>query len=245
MRERLLRGHVEVTASLERGESNELRLDRKVLAAYLAACQKVREEFGVATELDLVALLRVPGVVESESAVSEEELGRLETILEQAFLDAIKKLNEMRETEGRALALDLETRLKRLDELGQRVNDLAPSAVGAFHERLESRIRELMKEPELDASRMAQEVALLTVRSDVAEELTRFRSHVRQAQHLLKEEKEIGKKLDFLLQEMNREVNTLLSKTTDVPVIGMAIGESAIEMKVEIEKLREQAQNIE
>lgn len=245
LRERILRGHVEATASFERAGENTLRLDQKALGAYLEACRAVRKEFGDASELDLVGLLRIPGVVDLGSEVLEEERRRLEAILEKTFLQAIEKLNEMRETEGRALARDLEARLKRLEELGLQISDLARSAVGAFHERLENRIRELIKGPEPDASRLAQEVALLSVRSDVTEEITRFCSHVSQAQLLLKEEKEIGKKLDFLLQEMNREANTLLSKTTDVPAIGMKIAESAIEMKVEIEKLREQAQNIE
>src|SRR5207249_7017117 len=97
----------------------------------------------------------------------------------------------------------------------------------------------------VDAGRVAQEVAYLMARSDIAEELTRFRSHLEQCQYVLDEGREAGKKLDFLLQELNREANTLLSKTTDVPEIGVEIGRQAIEMKTEIEKLREQVQNIE
>ena len=110
---------------------------------------------------------------------------------------------------------------------------------------MESRIRDLVAGVEMDGGRLAQEVAYLASRSDISEELTRFQSHLDQLRQLLAESSEIGKKLDFLLQEMNREANTLLSKTTDVPEIGIEITRQAIEMKTEIEKLREQAQNIE
>jgi uncharacterized protein (TIGR00255 family) len=110
---------------------------------------------------------------------------------------------------------------------------------------LEGRIRDLSGSVEMDSGRLAQEVAYLASRSDIAEELTRFQSHLDQVRQLLAETSEVGKKLDFLLQEMNREANTLLSKTTDVPEVGLEITRQAIEMKTEIEKLREQALNIE
>ncbi|MGH9328040.1 MAG: YicC/YloC family endoribonuclease, partial [Terriglobia bacterium] len=245
LRERLLRGHVEVTASFERAEERALPLDRRALALYLSACQKIREASEMAADLDVVALLRIPGILKAEEGFSAEDQARLETVLEKAFLDAAARLNKMREGEGEVLTRDLEKRLKRLQELGFRVGELVLSVPGAFEERLESRLQELLKGAEVDASRLAQEVALLSSRSDITEEVTRFRSHVTQAQRLLEQGEEAGKKLDFLLQEMNREANTLLSKTTDVPRVGMKIAESAIEMKVEIEKLREQAQNIE
>src|SRR5205823_5601368 len=114
-----------------------------------------------------------------------------------------------------------------------------------YRQRTDTRIREMLGSVDLDPARVAQEVAYLVSRSDIAEEIIRFKSHVEQCRHLLDESGETGKKLDFLLQELNREVNTLLSKTTDVPEIGIEIGRQAVEMKAEIEKLREQAQNIE
>jgi uncharacterized protein (TIGR00255 family) len=128
------------------------------------------------------------------------------------------------------------------------VNRLAQSVPQHYRHRLERRLQEMLASSgrtELDPARVAQEVAFLASRSDIAEELTRFRSHLDQIGHLLSEGPEVGKKLDFLLQEMNREANTLLSKTTDVPEVGLEITRQAIEMKAEIEKLREQAQNIE
>ena len=122
--------------------------------------------------------------------------------------------------------------------LSQRVTEL-------YQRRLEVRLRDMLGSVELDPARLAQEVAYLASHSDITEELTRFRSHLDQAARLLQESSEVGKKLDFLLQEMNREANTLLSKTTDVPGVGLEIARQAIEMKTEVEKLREQAQNIE
>ncbi len=128
---------------------------------------------------------------------------------------------------------------------GATISHLAEKAPQYYKQRLEGRIRDLAGSVEMDSGRLAQEVAYLASRSDIAEELTRFQSHLDQIRQLLAETSEVGKKLDFLLQEMNREANTLLSKTTDVPEVGLEITRQAIEMKTEIEKLREQALNIE
>jgi uncharacterized protein (TIGR00255 family) len=151
----------------------------------------------------------------------------------------------MRSREGEILGRDLRLRLDSLRSLTKEVSQLARRVPALYQRRLESRIQEMLHGAELDAARLAQEVAYLAARSDITEELTRFQSHLDQVRHLLEEGTELGKKLDFLLQEMNREANTLLSKTTDVPEVGLEISRQAIEMKTEIEKLREQAQNIE
>ena len=246
VKERVTRGHVEVTIALARPGPLELQLDRNMLAAYVAACETLRKEFGSSSYPDLVALLRIPGMVAaSNGAMSPDELARVQQILERAVQQALKGLNDMRALEGEALERDLRARLARLDALGAEINKLSQGVLSSYQQRLENRVRELLGNVELDASRLAQEVAFLASRSDITEELTRFRSHLEQAGRLLEETSEIGKKLDFLLQEMNREANTLLSKTTDVPEAGLEISRQAIEMKTEIEKLREQAQNIE
>jgi uncharacterized protein (TIGR00255 family) len=158
---------------------------------------------------------------------------------------ALEKLNEMRAREGASLEHDLQTRFARLESLRSSISQLAEKAPQYYKQRLEGRIRDLAGSAEMDGARLAQEVAYLASRSDIAEELTRFQSHLDQIRHLMWESSEVGKKLDFLLQEMNREANTLLSKTTDVPDVGLEITRQAIEMKTEIEKLREQALNIE
>jgi uncharacterized protein (TIGR00255 family) len=242
---RVLRGHLEVTMSFERREEVKLNLDRKLLEAYVSTCQVLREEFGLSSEPDLVAILRIPGVVTGELAISEPEQDAVQQELETVFVEAVDRLNDMREREGAALARDSAARLERLGELGATVKKLAAQTAPAFRQRLETRIRELTRNEIVEPSRIAQEVTLVCLRSDITEEIIRFESHVAQALDLLKEGPELGKKLDFLLQEMNREANTILSKTADVPGPGAEIAASAIEMKVEIERLREQAQNIE
>lgn len=245
LKERVHRGHVEVAVNLENRNGAPLQLDRNLLEAYLKACQSIRQEFGLAAEPDLVALLRIPGVVSGANEWAEAEREQIRRVLGKALDTAAAQFDEMREREGEALARDLNARLDRLGELGEAVSGHAANMAPSFRKRLEKRVRELVKGIGMDPSRLAQEVTALAVRSDITEELTRFKSHVEQARHLLKEGSETGKRLDFLLQEMNREANTMLSKTTDVPEVGLKIQASAIEMKVEIEKLREQIQNIE
>jgi uncharacterized protein (TIGR00255 family) len=240
------RGHVEVTVSFEQAGNAGLLLDRKLLAAYLAAYRTLREEFGSASEPDLVALLRIPGLAMlGNGEISAEDLEPVRQLLERVTTEALERLNEMREREGEDLGRDLKTRLARLESLTASVASLTERLPKAYQHRLEGRLRELMDSTELDGARLAEEVAYLASRSDTTEELTRFRSHIAQIKQLLEESPEVGKKLDFLLQEMNREANTLLSKTTDLPEVGLEVARLAIEMKSEIEKLREQAQNIE
>jgi uncharacterized protein (TIGR00255 family) len=246
VKDHISRGHVEVQVTLERAGSATLQLDRKLLDAYVATLQELRQEFGFASEPDLVALLRIPGMVTAGNGeLSDQESERLREVLERLARQALERLNEMRAREGEALERDIRARLERLAALAASVSQLAEDVPALYRRRLEKRLQEMLGGAELDGVRLAQEVAFLASRSDITEELTRFRSHLDQAQHLLEESSEVGKKLDFLLQEMNREANTLLSKTTDVPEVGLEISRQAVEMKTEIEKLREQAQNIE
>jgi uncharacterized protein (TIGR00255 family) len=246
LKEHVSRGHVEISVGFTGAGATELEIDRKLLAAYLKGYQMLKQEFGAAAEPDLMALLRVPGlVINGSSEMAPEELERIRQVLERAVAQAMEKLNDMRAREGESLERDLLSRFARLETLRATVSKLAEKAPQYYKQRLEGRIRDLAGSAEMDSGRLAQEVAYLASRSDIAEELTRFQSHLDQIRHLLKESSEVGKKLDFLLQEMNREANTLLSKTTDVPEVGLEITRQAIEMKTEIEKLREQALNIE
>jgi uncharacterized protein (TIGR00255 family) len=243
------RGHVEVTVTLERASLSELQLDRKLLDAYVTAFQRLRSEFGFASEPDLVALLRIPGMVAAaDGELSVQQLELIQQALERGLAETLERLNEMRVREGEVLGRDLRRRLERLEALCADIDKLALRAPEFYQRRLENRLREMLGSlgrPELDATRLSQEVAYLASRSDITEELTRLRSHLTQAKGLWGETSEVGKKLDFLLQEMNREANTLLAETTDVPEVGLEIARQAIEMKTEIERLREQAQNIE
>ncbi len=245
-KEHVVRGHVEITVSLQRLGGTQIQLDDKLAGAYVAACQKLREAYGFTTAPDPLALLRIPGMVSTGNGeIPPEELERLGENLEKLTVKALENLNAMRSREGESLERDLRLRLENLQSLTEEVSQLARRVPALYHRRLESRVQEMLHGADLDTARLAQEVAYLAARSDVTEELTRFQSHLDQTRQLLQEGTELGKKLDFLLQEMNREANTLLSKTTDVPEVGLEISRQAIEMKTEIEKLREQAQNIE
>jgi uncharacterized protein (TIGR00255 family) len=246
LKEHVSRGHVEVSVAVSGLGSTELAIDRQLLAAYLKAYQTLRQEFGGAAEPDVVALLRVPGMVLSGNGMlPSEALDSTRQMLEATLAKALGQWNEMRAREGESLHQELSSRLARLSLLSTAIAQLAEKAPRYYQQRLESRIRDLAGSVEMDSGRLAQEVAYLASRSDITEELKRFQSHLDQVRQLLADSSEVGKKLDFLLQEMNREANTLLSKTTDVPEVGLEITRQAIEMKTEIEKLREQAQNIE
>jgi uncharacterized protein (TIGR00255 family) len=241
----VIRGHVEVSVNLDRADTEELKVNRDLLKAYIKVCKEVRDELGSAAEPDIVQLLRIPGVLSNESDLSDKELAAIRKILEPALVGALETLNSMRDREGVALEKDILERLDHLESLRKGIAKQARRIPQYAQQRLENRLHELLGAVHVDAARLAQEVAYLASRSDISEELTRFQSHLVQARQLLAESPEVGKKLDFLLQELNREANTLLSKTSDVPQIGAEVGRQAIEMKSEIEKLREQVQNIE
>ncbi|WP_333655021.1 YicC/YloC family endoribonuclease [Dissulfurispira sp.] len=160
--------------------------------------------------------------------------------LYNALNDAVSKVEEMRRTEGDALKKEMESSLKRLTDMRNEIEGLSHGLVAHYRETLSKRIAELVSNLSIDETRLAQEVAIMAQKSDIAEELARFRSHVQQFLSALSNGDVIGRKLDFLLQEMNRETNTVASKMDDVRIINLSI-----EIKTEIEKLREQVQNIQ
>jgi uncharacterized protein (TIGR00255 family) len=240
------RGHLELTIMLERPSSDTLQVDRRVLTSYVSTLESIRKEMGLPPGLDLSGLLRVPGVlVAGEAEIPAPQFARVREALGPLLIKTLDQLNEMRGREGAALERDLRARLAKLAAEIASATRLAEKVLVLYQRRLERRVRDLIGSAAIDATRLAQEATLLASRSDISEEVMRFRTHVEEAQRLLEGSPEVGKKLDFLLQEMNREANTILSKTTDVPEVGLEIATHAIEMKTEVEKLREQAQNIE
>jgi uncharacterized protein (TIGR00255 family) len=169
----------------------------------------------------------------------------MESVVVRCLTEALDNLDHMRELEAGALRDNMSARLASIAGLAARVEVLAERARPAFARRLELRLKELLGEVSIDPARLAQEAALAAERSDVSEELARLASHVRQFESLLAGGSDVGKKLDFLLQEMQREANTLLSKTPGNEAESIEITTLALEIKSEIEKLREQVQNIE
>ena len=248
VRERIHRGHVDVHVGVEPGAAMPIHVNRELVQAYLKAADELRLQTAVTAELDVVALLRLPGVIGGlapavpETEEQQEELGRT---LDACLLEALGRLDEMRRAEGRHLVDDLRGRLVRIGELTEEVRGLVTTLRPAFARRLDARLKDMLGSTALDPARLAQEAAILAERSDISEELDRLRSHLQQFGKLLDGAGELGKKLDFLLQEMHREANTMLSKTPGVESEALAITGIGLEIKAEIEKLREQVQNIE
>jgi uncharacterized protein (TIGR00255 family) len=245
LRERLRRGHVDMAVHFEAVGSAAVQVNRDVAAAYLKTAADLRREFGVKTEPDLAAILRLPGVIGATAAPLAEDMERLGEQVVSCLDEALANLDRMRQSEGRVLAEELVGRLEKITSLANEIEVLAERARPAYARRLEARLKELLGDTPLDPARLAMEAAMAAERSDVSEELSRLRSHVLHFGEMLAAENDVGKKLDFLLQEMQREANTLLAKTPGNDADGMAITRLALEVKSEIEKLREQVQNIE
>lgn len=245
IRERVRRGHVDVTLRYELTGPAAVGVNQEVAAGYLRAANALREQFGIRAEPDLASILRLPGVVGPPVASLDSEVTQLEELAGQCLSEALDKLDRMREEEAAALRGEMSGRLTAVFNLASRIRRLAERARPAFAKRLESRVKELLGESALDPARIVQEASLAAERSDVSEELARLASHVRQFESMLSTPADVGKKLDFLLQEMQREANTLLSKTPGAEAEGLQITELGLEIKSEIEKIREQVQNIE
>jgi uncharacterized protein (TIGR00255 family) len=250
LKEKVLRGHLEVTLSVERGLRPSAHFDRDLLQGYIAAFRAAAAESELEQQPDLNAIFRLPGVLTGETRFSEQEVQALEEDVAAQIDPLVQALNRMRAQEGAALAAELGATMERLDLAVSQVAHMRQEVQKAYFERLSQRISALingngMGNGVLDRDRIMQEAAILAERSDVEEEVTRLRTHIQHFHSLLKAGGEMGKKLDFLLQEMNREANTLLSKTGGVSGNGSRITDLGLGMKSEIEKAREQVQNLE
>jgi len=241
LKDRLARGHVELTLALDGSPGETFTLNRELVGGCVQAFRKAAQEFGIAAEPDLNAILKMPGaLVTSDEAVDAEIEPRVLAGLEEA----IARLDQMRVEEGRGIERELRERMAALRAATREVEKLRGAVSRAYLEKLQSRMKELIGN-HADPDRLLQEAALLAERSDIQEEIVRLNTHIDHFLGLLDQGGEVGKKLDFLLQEMNREANTLLSKTSGVAGEGLRITEFGLAMKAEIEKSREQVQNVE
>jgi uncharacterized protein (TIGR00255 family) len=246
LKEQLKRGHVEVFLQLERRVGGAMQLNAGVLQAHVQAYREAAALHGVTAEPDLNAMLRISGVMSVETSFSKEDAAGLEAAVLEEVERLIAKLNVMRAQEGASLAAELRASMGRLGAMASEVGELRSGVREAQFERLRGRIAELTKGAEVSEERILAEAALLAERSDIDEEVVRLRTHVDRFVAMLDEGGELGKRLDFLLQELNRETNTMLSKTSSATGInGLRITELGLEMKVEIERAREQVQNLE
>ena len=238
---RLARGRVDVTVNLDRTSTIQYELNRPLIAGYVDALRTLQQEFGITGELDINSIARLPGALQTaRDGVTAEMV----TGVERAIDAGLDELERMREQEGAALRQEMIERITRIETLVPVLEKAAAGLVETYRLRLQKRISELVSRDgqtiEVDPARLAQEVAYLADRSDVSEEMVRLRSHLNQFREALDSPSETGKMLDFLLQELNREANTTLSKSTD-----LVIKEAALAIKAEVEKLREQVQNVE
>lgn len=239
---RIRRGRVEVYVQAERmGDvPAEAAIDWALAGAYRRAAEELKERFSLAGDLTVSDLLAVPGVVAAGGTLDAGE--ETASALAEAVGEALDQLCRMREAEGASLEADLRKRLAVLGGLAEEAARQAPLAVVQMRAKLTQRMRELLADAgvRLDESRLAMETALMAERSNIDEELTRIRSHLDQFADMLESADPIGRKLDFLIQELNREINTIGSKSaqTELSVL-------VVEMKAELEKMREQVQNIE
>jgi uncharacterized protein (TIGR00255 family) len=246
LKEKVLRGHLEVTLSVERGLRPSAHFDRDLLQGYIAAFRAAASESALEQQPDLNAIFRLPGVLTGEARFSEEEIQALEEDVAGQTGRLVEALNLMRGQEGASLARELAATMERLDSAVSQVAHMRQEVQRAYFERISQRISGLLNgHAGIDRDRVLQEAAMLAERSDVEEEVTRLRTHIQHFHSLLEAGGEMGKKLDFLLQEMNREANTLLSKTGGVSGNGQRITDLGLGMKSEIEKAREQVQNLE
>jgi uncharacterized protein (TIGR00255 family) len=238
---RLTRGRVDVTISLERTAQLVYELNRPLIAGYVNALKQLQQDFEIGGELDINVLARIPGALQpARNGIDERIVNALDAAVDQA----LDELERMREQEGEALKNELRDRVRKIESVVPTIESAAAGLAEAYRVRLQKRIGELLNRGgqvvEIDPARLAQEVAYLADRSDVSEEMVRLRSHLTQFQEALDAPGETGKMLDFLLQELNREANTTLSKSTD-----LVIKEAGLAIKAEVEKLREQVQNVE
>jgi uncharacterized protein (TIGR00255 family) len=239
------RGHVDVRLTLPgaSGEGSAPVLNHALLEGYLRAFRDAATAHGLDAHPDLNAAFRVPGMfVESADQAPPEGT---EAVLLEALDAALAEMNAFRAREGAEIAAEMSKHNTQVAAAAERMESIRAAATAAFHKRLSDRLADLLGGSQIDPQRLAQEAALLAERSDIGEELTRLKIHSAQLAGLLERGGEVGKKLDFLLQEMNRETNTILSKTSGAGEAGLRITELALAAKASIEKVREQSLNLE
>jgi uncharacterized protein (TIGR00255 family) len=238
---RLARGRVDVNLQYERSDDVAYEINRPMIAGYLAALNEIREAFDLAGEPDLNTVVRLPNVLLAKKDGLSEDFA---VGVGAAVASALDDLEKMRASEGEMLKSVLSENLFNIETHLGPIEEAAATIADEFLQRLNKRITDMLAKTdaqiEIDQGRMAQEVAYLADRADISEEIARLKTHIEHFRGIMNEEKEVGKRLDFLTQELNREANTITSKTNN-----MTVKEHALAIKSEIEKIREQVQNVE
>ena len=233
------RGKIDVFVTFENNslEGKEIKINTELAKAYIDELKKLAEKENILSDIQVTEISKYPDVLNIQSSQDDEKI--TEEVLETITI-ATDNLVQMRETEGNKISEDL---LKRLNIINKKVEEIAKLSTGLIEEyvvKLEERINEILKNQEIDKTRLAQEVVIYADKCSIEEEVTRLNSHISQFKNLLNSNEAIGKKLDFIIQEMNRETNTIGSKANNLEITN-----GVIDIKTEIENIREQVQNIE
>jgi len=241
----LARGHVQIHLTFTRtAAAGAAPLNRSLLDAYMRGFREAAELYGIEGRPDLNAALSIPGMLATGGSDEDVEVEIAQAVLETTA-EAVEALNAFRAREGAVTAAEMRERCRSICALVSRMEEIRAGAVPAFQKRLRDKLADLLHGTGFDPQRLAQEAAVLTDRSDIAEELMRLRTHSAQVDAIVAGDGEVGKRLDFLLQEMNRESNTTLSKTGGLGDLGLTMTELALAAKSEIDKIREQSLNLE
>jgi uncharacterized protein (TIGR00255 family) len=235
----LKRGRVDVTVGIDQSKAATFEINRPLVSGYLKALGDLKIEFGLTDDPSLELVAKLPGALQATQDSGQLEKSLIEGVT-AAVSEALATLVQMRTVEGQELAREINERLDRIESQLPSIESEAVKLPAIYREKLARRLEELIPAGQLDETRLAQESVILADRSDISEEIARLKSHVGQMRGVVLSGEEAGKRLDFLLQEMNREANTILSKSSD-----LTISDAAIVIKTEVEKLREQAQNVE
>lgn len=234
------RGKVDVFVNIDtaKAETLSIRINKPAADAYVAALKTLAETYGLTGAISATDLTRFPEVLQSEKieADVEELTGVIRTVLESA----LKDFNAMRAREGENLATDITKRLATIERLTSQAEVCSPKSVAEYRARLETKMAEVLQNKDIDPARILMEAAIFADRVAISEETVRLKSHIEQLQSMLEGGEPVGRKLDFLIQELNREANTIGSKGNDAEMARIVV-----DLKAEIEKIREQAQNIE
>jgi uncharacterized protein (TIGR00255 family) len=242
VRKVLNRGRVEINVSIQHSGPTAFLVNENLAKGYLEAGQKLKENFNLQGDLDLKAVLNLPGIVQNRDTFPAEASGVLSELADTCMREALEGVLRMRRKEGESLRADMLKNLDAIEAGTDWIRDLSQTSADDTLRQLQDRLHQLLPQGGgiVDPQRMAQEAALLADKADISEEVARLKSHIEQYHSLMDAEEKTGKKLDFLLQELHREANTILSKSGN-----LEISRRAIEIKTDIEKLREQVQNVE
>jgi uncharacterized protein (TIGR00255 family) len=236
----LTRGHIDITVAQQTGSSGEraLVLDQTLAQQYYRALQQLQETLHLPGTIDLGLILSLRELLKVEEA--SEDLERVWACMAQGLEEALQALQRMRQQEGAVLCQDLQERVQQIARYVEAIRQRVPLVVVEYQQRLEQRVKELFQQFALEPERLSQEAILFAERTDIAEELTRLESHMQAFTRLLSETGAVGRKGEFLVQEMHREVNTIAAKSNDA-----TISQYVIDIKSELERMREQIQNVE